>query len=141
MEQFEAYSLLFTDSLVGNLVISLDSELIVHSMKMFGVYNNLIIVVVATIASLVATSINYFFGIMLWRIFYFYKNTQIHTNQQLLSQFFFKYNILILWLIFIPLWGKFIPLIAGFTKINFIRVLAISGVIKLCYYSYSIYII
>ncbi len=139
MDQLEAYSLLFTDSLVGNLVISLDSELIVHSMKMFGVYNNLIIVVVATIASLVATSINYFFGIMLLRIFYFSKNAQIHINQQLLSQFFLKYNIFIFWLMLMPLWGRFIPLIAGFTKINFIRVLAISGVIKLCYYSYSIY--
>ncbi|MCC8398220.1 MAG: DedA family protein [Rickettsia endosymbiont of Labidopullus appendiculatus] len=141
MDQFEAYSLLFTDSLVGNLVISLDSELIVHSMKMFGVYNNLIILIVATIASLVATSINYFFGIMLLRIFYLAKNAQIHTNQQLLSQFFFKYNIFILWFMLIPLWGKFIPLIAGFTKTNFIRVLAISAVIKLCYYTYSIYII
>ncbi|WP_425362244.1 YqaA family protein [Candidatus Tisiphia endosymbiont of Mystacides longicornis] len=141
MEQFEAYSLLFTDSLVGNLVISLDSELIVYSMKMFGVYNNLIILIVATIASLVATSINYFFGIMLLRVFYLAKNAQIYNNQQLLSQFFFKYNIFILWFMLIPSWGNFIPLIAGFTKTNFIRVLAISGVIKLCYYTYSIYII
>ncbi|WP_341747442.1 DedA family protein [Candidatus Tisiphia endosymbiont of Dascillus cervinus] len=134
MDQFEAYSLLFIDSLVGNLVISLDSELIVHSMRIFGVYNNLIIVTVATIASLFATGINYFFGLILLKIFYYSKNEQVHTNHQSFSQFFLKYNIFILWFTIIPLWGKFIPLIAGFTKTRFLRVLAISSAVKLCYY-------
>ncbi len=40
MNQFEAYSLLFVDIFVSNLVIGFQNALIFHSMKMFRGYNS-----------------------------------------------------------------------------------------------------
>ena len=61
MNQFEAYSLLFVDSFVSNLVIGFQNELIFHSMKMFGGYNSLIMLLVAICASLSGNVVNYIF--------------------------------------------------------------------------------
>jgi membrane protein YqaA with SNARE-associated domain len=138
MDQSEAYLLLFTDSLLGNLAITLNNELIVHSMKIFGSYNNLLIVIIATIASICATSVNYLLGRILSRVIAFSRNEDIQANYRTLSHLFWKYNLVIICLIIVPFWGRFIPLIAGFTKVRFIRVVAISTISKLCYYCLSI---
>ena len=136
MNQFEAYSLLFTDSLVSNLVISINRELIIDSMKIFGTYNNLLICIVATIASIIANSINYFFGRILLNIFYFPENEQAVYALKQLVHLYLKYSVIILSLVIVPFWGRFIPLSAGFIKMNFIKVLTISALMKLCYYIY-----
>jgi membrane protein YqaA with SNARE-associated domain len=138
MDQSEAYWLLFTDSLVGNLIINLNNEFIVYSMKIFAVYNHLLIIIIATIACTCATIINYLFGRVILRIFYPTKKEQLNNNYQYFSQMFLKYNILILCLMIIPFWGKFIPFVAGFSKSNFAKVLIVSTIVKLCYYIYYI---
>lgn len=137
MDQSEAYLLLFTDSFLGNLVIDLNNELIVYSMKIFSGYNNLLIIIIATIASACAASINYLLGRILSRVIALSNNKHIQTNYRILSHLFSKYNLVIICFIIVPFWGRFIPLIAGFTKISFIRVLIISVISKLCYYCLS----
>ncbi len=140
MNQFDGYSLLFFDSLLANLAINLNNELIIYSMKILGTYNNLLIVIIATIASMIAISINYFLGRILSKISFFVNNQHFHTNYQLFRQFITKYQISIICLMILPFGEKFIPLIAGFTKLNFIKIIVISLIIKLCCYSINIYI-
>lgn len=139
MNQLEAYLVLFIDSLVGNLVINLDNEIIIHSMLTFNTYNSILIVIIANIASLIAVGLNYLLGRILLRIFYHFKTVVFEENYQLFSQFFIRYYTLIIPLIILPFWGKFIPVILGFFKINFLRMLSIIAVIKLCYYLYVTY--
>ncbi|WP_341764557.1 hypothetical protein [Candidatus Tisiphia endosymbiont of Beris chalybata] len=140
MQQESIYPLLFTDSLLGNVVIILDSEIIVHSFTIFNNYNNLLILIIATIASLLAITINYLFGRILARIFAYFATVRMYNNYQLFVQFFSKYSIFLLCLSILPLGSKFIPLIAGFVKIRFLRVVLVSAFIKLCYYIYVIYL-
>jgi len=136
MDQIEAYTLLFTDSLVSNLVISLDSELIAYTMRMLDDYNKAAVVFTATIASIFANCINYFLGRVLFNFFYLAnKNPGNRTHYETYSRFIIRYHVLVLSLSIVPFWGKFIILLAGFTKVNFFRVIGISGLMKLCYYA------
>ena len=135
MNQIEVYTLLFTDSLVSNLVISLDRELIFHTMKVFGDHNKVAIVLTSTTASIFANCINYFLGRVLFNFFYLTKNNVGNRVYVAYSQFIARYYVFVLMLSIIPFWGKFIILLTGFTKVNFFRVIGISGLMKLCYYT------
>ena len=135
MNQIEVYTLLFTDSLVSNLVISLDKELIFHTMKVFGDHNKVAIVLTSTTASIFANCINYFLGRVLFNFFYLTKNNMGNRVYDAYSQFIARYHVFVLMLSIIPFWGKFIILLTGFTKVNFFRVIGISGLMKLCYYT------
>lgn len=135
----EAYIVLFIDSLLGNLVVNLDNEIIIHSMTIFNNYSSILIVITATIASLIAVGINYLLGRILLKIFYHFKTEAFEEKYLLFSQFFVKYYRWIVFLIILSFWGKFIPLILGFFKIDFLRILSIIAVIKLCYHIYVVY--
>lgn len=135
MNQIEVYSLLFTDSLVSNLVISLDNELMVHTMKVLGNHNKVPIILTSTAASIFANCINYFLGRVLFNFFYLVKNNVGNRVYDAYSQFIARYYVFALMLSIVPFWGKFIILLTGFTKVNFLRVIGISGLMKLCYYT------
>ena len=141
MEQFEAYSLLFVDSFVSNLIIGFQRELIFHSMKMFGSYNYLIMFVIATGASLCGNIVNYIFGRIASNIFYYSKNEQdilIHKN---LTKLYYKYETYILFLVVFPFWGSFISLFSGFFKTRFLKFGGLGCLAKACYYTFELYII
>ncbi|XVN42799.1 MAG: DedA family protein [Candidatus Rickettsia vulgarisii] len=139
MNQLEAYLVLFIDSVLGNLAINLDNEIIIHSMLIFNNYSSILIVIIATIASLIAVGINYSLGRILLKVFYRFKTEKFEEKYQLFSQFFAKYYIWIVFLIILPFWGKFIPVMLGFFKIDFLRILSIIAVIKLCYHICVVY--
>ncbi|MCC8417149.1 MAG: hypothetical protein LN588_01180 [Rickettsia endosymbiont of Bryobia graminum] len=139
MNHLEAYIILFNDSLLGNLIINLDNEILIHSMSILNNYNNILIIFVATIASLIALGINYLLGRVLLRVFNYFKTERSEVQYQLFSQFFVKYYVWVVFLIILPFWGKFIPLILGFLKIDFFRALSIIALIKLCYHIYIVY--
>lgn len=139
MTPFEIYSLLFVDSLVANLAIGFQRELIFHSMKMFGVYNPLIMLLVAVCASMVATTVNYIFGRILLNIFYFSKDEQKLLRHKDIAKFCLKYDVILLSLIIFPFWGSFISLFAGFFRINFLKLLSVGCIVKACYYIMILY--
>lgn len=139
MPLLEVYLLLLTDTLTSNIIISVHEELILYTMLMFGSYNKLLILVIVVIASMFATSVNYFFGRILLNIFYYTKDQQKLVRHQLFVQFFQKYSHILLIFTVVHMWGKFILLVAGFTKINFSKVLGITTLAKICYYMYIIY--
>lgn len=141
MNQFEAYSLLFVDSLVSNLVIGFQNELIFHSMKMFGGYNSLIMLLVAVCASLSGHTVNYIFGRIVLNIFYASRNEQNILRHKNLTKLYYKYEIFILFLTAFPFWGCFISLFSGFFKTNFLKFLSICSLAKICYYALTLYIL
>ncbi|WP_347938757.1 YqaA family protein [Rickettsia oklahomensis] len=141
MEQFEAYSLLFIDSFVSNLVICFQNELIFHSMEMFGSYNSLIMLLVATSASLSSNAVNYIFGIIVLNIFYASKNEKNILRYKNLATLYYTYEIFILCLMVFPFWGSLISLSSGFLKTKFLKFLSICSVAKICYYALTLYYI
>jgi membrane protein YqaA with SNARE-associated domain len=131
----EEYLLLFTDSLVSNLAINPTEEFAIYSMKIFGIYENSIIIITATIAFLIAVLINYFFGRFI--------NLAFSNSATSGKQFFMirlrQYIWLLLAFSFIPFWGKFFPVLAGVIKARLSYVLVICAIVKCSYYIYHIY--
>ncbi|AAU03900.1 YqaA family protein [Rickettsia typhi] len=140
MNQFEAYSLLFVDSFVSNLIIGFQNELIFHSMKMFVGYNRLIMLLVAICSSLSGNTVNYIFGRIVLNIFYASKNEQNILRHKNLTKLYYKYEIFIIFLIYFPFWGCFVALFSGFFKTKFLKFLSIGCFAKACYYALKIYI-
>jgi len=140
MEKFEAFSLLFVDSFVSNIVISFQRELIFHSMKMFGNYNYLIMFVVATCGSLCGNIVNYIFGRVALNIFYSSKNEQNILRHKNLTKLYYKYEIFILLLMAFPFWGSIISLFSGFFKTRFLKFVGLGCFAKMCYYALELYI-
>ncbi|WP_253307465.1 MULTISPECIES: DedA family protein [unclassified Rickettsia] len=139
MTPFETYSLLFVDSFVANLAIGFQRELIFHSMKMFGIYNPLMMLLVAVCACLAAITVNYIFGRILLNIFYFSKDEKNILRHKKFAQFCLKYDVILLSLIIFPFWGSFISLFAGFFRINFLKLLSVGCIVKACYYGIVLY--
>lgn len=141
MERFEAFSLLFIDSFVSNLVIGFQRELIFHSMKMFDNYSYPIMFIVAICASLSGNIVNYIFGKCALNIFYSSKNEQNILRHKNLAQLLYKYELFILLLMAFPFWGSFISLFSGFFKTKFSKFLGLGCLAKACYYIVVLYII
>jgi len=141
MEQFEAFSLLFVDSFVSNLIIGFQRELVFYSMKMFGNYSYPLMLIVATCASLCGNIVNYIFGKVVLNIFYSSKNEQNILRHKNLTKLYHKYEIFIILLIAFPFWGSFISLFCGFFKTRFLKFLSLGCLAKICYYALTLYIL
>lgn len=134
MNKTESYSLLFTDSLIGNLAINPSSEFIIYSMKMFATYNAAIMFIIVLCASFASITLNYFFGKILKKIFDNSVATKLNANQKTAEGIFNKYYILFLILSVVPICGKFIQLAAGVFNVRYARVITICMLLKAIYY-------
>ncbi len=130
MANSELYSLIFADSLVSNLAINFHREFAIDSAKMFGSYDPFLIVLISSLAFLLACFMNYILGRMLWNVFG-KKESNIVTD---------SYFYLLLILSAVPMVGKFILVLAGFKRLYWLRVLSICGTLKLCYYLFIVFI-
>lgn len=138
MDKVESYSLLFTDTLVSNLAINVNEELVLSSMKLFGTYNNLIIIPVITTAFLIASSFNYLLGRLLFNILNAPSDPSNKLRYANFVKIIFRYKIIILLLVVAPFYGKLISVLVGFCRLGFTKTLAILGFAKFCYYSISL---
>lgn len=134
MNPTEAYFLLFTDSLIANLVISVNDEVVLNAMKIFGSYDSGIILTVVTIASIIAISLNYLFGRVLLNILQSAGGTKSNVQQQKTIKFVTKYKVFLLPLVVIPVYGKIIAAFAGFCRLGYIATLFICTISKFLYY-------
>lgn len=129
MNKSELYALLFTDSFTSNLAINTNLEFIVYSMKTFGGYNVIHLIVLSSAAMSLAFCANYLLGMVLSFAF---KQSSIEINEKFKLDF--KYLVFILLLSAVPFFGKFISLFAGFLRINILKVLPVCISAKICYY-------
>ncbi len=135
MDKIEAYALLFTDSFFSNLVFSISDELVLYTMRYFGNYDNAAILAVVIAANILAICANYLLGIVLGNILS--KPASTLKFIESLS----KYNIIFLPLVVIPFCGKFIPVMAGLFRINFVKTLVVTTLAKACYYYISLLVL
>lgn len=138
MDKKEAYTLLFTDSLVGNLVISLQNEFAIYSMNLFGGYNTFIMLIVGWLASVFAIFFNYILGKFLFNIVRPKKENIFHVRYNEFSDSFNKYYFLFLLVSVVPFFGKFMHSLTGFLNFNFLKTLLICSSLKFCYYLFKL---
>ena len=130
------YSLLFTDSLVSNFVFNISTELALHSMKIFGLYNSYLVIMLASLAFMLAACINYGLGILCYNILAPLKSEGINTNNINTDKIRRnKYLPFFLLLSAVPFFGKFIMLFAGFCKVRPTLAISIGSLSRLIYYS------
>ena len=134
MNKTESYSLLFTDSLIGNLAINPSSEFIIYSMRMFASYSTPIMLIIVLCASFASITLNYFFGKVLKKIFNNSAATKLSANQKTAENLFHKYYILFLILSVVPICGKFIQVTAGVFNVKYARVITTCMLLKTIYY-------
>lgn len=134
MNRTESYSLLFTDSLIGNLAINPSSEFIIYSMKMFANYNTVAMFTILLCANFVSITLNYYFGKILKKIFNNSAVTKLSDNQKTAKNLFNRYYILFLILSVVPICGKFVQVVAGVFDVKYSRVITTCMLLKAIYY-------
>lgn len=140
MNQYESFSFLFTDSLCSNLVVSPHKELAIHVMKIMGGYDTHTTLVIGALGALCAVLINYVFGIVLYNLYRASSDQDIQQRYQKLTVFFNKYGIILLLISAVPHVGKFMILVAGFTRFGIIRSTIFATLGKVAYYIYVLYL-
>lgn len=138
----EQYSLLFIDTLASNIVFCFTSEFALASMKAFNLYNKYLLLLVALSSFTLASTLNYYFGKICYKILAPFNRgaKNIHdTKKSTPHTQPLKQNNIIYFALLLsgtPFTGKFIVFFAGFYKANFIRTILITICSKLVYYIY-----
>lgn len=133
----EIYFLLFTDVFTSNLIFCFSNEIIIASMKIFDSYNNLHIIIIATLAYFLTSCFNYFFGILCYKILApLNKDHAVESNKNLVQLRNGQLIYILLMLSWIPFFGKFIILLTGFIRVNFFKAIIMAIVSKFIYYIY-----
>lgn len=139
MNTTEAYFLLFTDSLVSNLVFNFSTEIIWSTMLIFNHYNHHYILISSSMGYSAAIIINYIFGRAMFSIL-----VSSSEQEKLVSNAAKPIiNSKILWGVFlilsaVPFFGKFIIVFSGFCQRRFSIVFITAAMAKLIFYSYFI---
>lgn len=135
MSRIETYFLLFTDSFVSNLAISLNKEVMLYAAKDFATTKQSILIFITVVANAAAICVNYLLGRALFNIF---NLVQKNVKQEQILARFKKFKNLLLVLALVPDVSKLIPVIAGLANYSFYVTFAICTVARCCYYSYVI---
>ncbi len=140
MNMFEAYSFLFSDSFFGNILLYAHSEFVLYAMKSLGGYQNNVMFLVAILGFSLSCIFNYFCGYVLYMLYKSCVVVKKQANYVRFHVFFQKYGTYLLCTNMMPLFGSFIPLLAGFASFGLWRSLAIAIVSKAIFYVYYIYL-
>ncbi len=135
MNLTEIYTLLFTDTLVSNFAFNASSEIAISSMKIFGLHDPYIIVVVAALAFFASCCINYVLGVICYRILSPLNSEENNKNIKIDLVRNNKHLPLLLLLSAVPFFGKFIILFSGFCKVRPLLAISIGSLAKLVYYA------
>ncbi|HJK86496.1 MAG TPA: hypothetical protein QKA08_01830 [Candidatus Megaira endosymbiont of Nemacystus decipiens] len=137
MNQTELYSLIFTDTFVANLAFCFTNEIAVGTIKVFNNYNLVLVILLASFASILAYAVNYIFGKVVFKILKPFQQEKGQSNtikfQKLDCNIFFR---LLLFLSAFSIYGKFIVFFIGFANLSFRQMIFITSVAKLTYYFY-----
>lgn len=133
MNKLESYSLLFTDVLFENLAINPNAEFIIHSMKIFGGFNNWLILITSLSGAIISIIMNYFIGKILRKIIVIPKAIKNNQDNKV-SNMLIKYWLLFLIPSVFPLYSKFAQVVVGFYGVRMSRILSICLITKLIYY-------
>lgn len=138
MTLLEAYLFLLADTIFGNVILYPSYEYIGFIMKGLGTYNEFHIFLVSGLGFFIAIIVNYFFGLILLKIYLASMEESKRDNYNRLSKIFENYGNFLLLLHLVPPFGNIVPLLCGFTRFSFWRALIIILGSKMIYYSYYI---
>ena len=140
MNELEAYFLLLTDSIFGNLVLYPHIEFVLFTMSELGIYNSYITLLISLLGFGISVSLNYFFGKILYKIYKAMSDDSTYHNYKVLLMYFTKYGYIILLFNIFPTFGLFVPLLAGFVGFGMSRSIIFCSISKSIYYAYYLFL-
>lgn len=119
MDQLQAYSFLFNDSLQSSLLFIPRLPYALDSMLAFNSYNPYIILIISFFANIIGSSINWILGILCRRLETLERFAHRIDSFKKAENFFNQKGKWILLLAAVPLWGSFFTTVAGALRLNF----------------------
>ncbi|QXK92163.1 DedA family protein [Neoehrlichia mikurensis] len=129
----EVYFLLFIDSLVAALILPLNKIVIFKIMYYFGGYNTTLMIIIATLGSLIGGLVNLILGRII-----IHARMEYHNSEQLQHKFI-PYitkivTLLVLIISWIPFWGALVNALSGYLKSNIMLTLVAISISYLVYF-------
>jgi membrane protein YqaA with SNARE-associated domain len=140
MDLIEAYSYLFTDSLVTAILFVPSEELVIDVMRIFGSYDNYLIFLLAAVGSTVGSCANWVFGTFLRKCV---NREPFKDREKPLAhaeKLFKKHGKWSLLFSFVPLWGGLLTTAAGTLRSNFLEFLTLVTIGKFLFYGVKIFL-
>lgn len=125
MNELEAYFLLFTDSIFGNLVLYPHKEFVLFTMRELGAHSTLKAFPISIAGFAISIVLNYIFGRILQKIFKASIDESRLGNYEMLVINFQKYGYIILIFNIFPIFGLLVRLLAGFVSFGITRTVII----------------
>jgi membrane protein YqaA with SNARE-associated domain len=124
MDIIESYSFLFTDSWLSSLIIPPHREYVFDVMNIFGGYNTLYMIIVATLGGIAGVTCDWFLGRMFRTIQITDSLISNSKNYNIIEKFLQQFWPLPLILSFLP-FGCIIPVSYGVYRISLYKMLPI----------------
>ena len=138
MNSLEALTYLFFDCFFASLIIPIRQETVIHTMLIFAEYDRYIIFIIASLAGVLGSLLNYYIGFFVFRLRdrgLFHIDDKLAERSQSYANKYFSCLILLSALNF---WGSLITFFAGFARINFLLYISLLISSRLFYYLYTI---
>lgn len=116
MESIEAFSYLFSDSVLAMLLVPFKNFFVFNVMNIFGGYSKFMIVLWTSLGALIGASINYSIGVAIKKFSKFKPENEKWSN---FEDFCRKYDYIIATLCFIPLFAPIFTTAFGFIRVRF----------------------
>jgi membrane protein YqaA with SNARE-associated domain len=137
MELSEAFSFLLADSFMSALILPFKTPLVFPVMKLFGGYNGFLMVITATIGTLIGHMANFFLG-RFTLIASGYKPENKSEKAQKFFNFCKNKGPFLLVLSWVPILGSIIAVMLGFVRISFKKLILGVFAANLAYYCFLI---
>lgn len=138
MNLIEAYSYLFSDTILSAMILPIYSELVFDTMKIFGNYNSLLMIIIASLGGLVGNIINWLLGNVLISV----KKISINPSPDYsrLQSILNDWQIFIMFGYFIPIIGSLLVVLTGFFRISLKKIVIIILPVNIIIYSIKLMI-
>lgn len=139
MDKVEAYSFLFMDSFMGNLVLPPHIPYVQYAMTVFGGYNHMLIAIFALHGMVLGLMVDFALGKLLQSIS---KNNMIQAKEASyikIRHFLQKYYYLLVVIFLLPSFGAIYSVALGFFNMSFFRMITFSLLANGAYLIYKLY--
>jgi membrane protein YqaA with SNARE-associated domain len=140
MTLVDLYFYLFTDSILASLVFVPNVEMAYIVMKVFGYYNQALVVLIAILGNIVGSSVSYFFGYAVRSLKQHVNNYADSTKLLNLASVANKHLAFLGIFSFFSIWGVLLVCVAGFFRVSFVRFMLYVLVGRVAYYLLPIFI-
>lgn len=139
MSEIELFVFILCDTFFSNLVFTIIPELAAWAAPKLSSLPHYAIYSACFLGVFFASICNYIFGIILQRVFSSLTedNENAVKNSSNLNSFMKNFGHYLLVLSFVPIYSKFIIILAGFTRFNFFASVAITTFMKTVFYAFA----